>query len=184
MAIAKYKKPCGKNTPGNSRLFTTEIANITGLTNTAGEISAVTMEALATFKEFDVDIDTLQVSGEGNAGATTVNTPTIQALFGKNTAALRSALNGIAEQMSCGIAAIILDNNGNAWLFGFNDVELGERPLNKMTYNFDSGVTLADEGVSAYTVTFSGTSQVLPLPFDDALKASIKDGTAAFIEYN
>ena len=50
MAIVKYAKSCSKNVGGNSLLAIAEVANITAVTVTTGEVSAITGTNLPYFR--------------------------------------------------------------------------------------------------------------------------------------
>ena len=65
MAITKYPRACSRNSAGNSKVFLTEISNITSVTYTAGEVSAITMNASTKFHEIGADIDSIQFTQEG-----------------------------------------------------------------------------------------------------------------------
>lgn len=184
MAIANYKKACSANKPGNAMLAYTEVGSMTSFTITAGEVSAVTPEVGLTFHQFDADIDTIQVTSEGAGGSSYFQTNKIVAKFSKLSKELITAKQSLVDTVACGALAIVLDNNGQAWLVGYSSAEGFRRPLNKVTANFDSGAALADEGTSAYTITMEGTSGYDAIPFDTATNATIVAGTAAFITWN
>ena len=60
MAIANYTRTCGKNVPGNNKVYITEKDNISSITVTAGEVSAVTMATGLTFHELQADKSTVR----------------------------------------------------------------------------------------------------------------------------
>ena len=184
MAIAKYSKTCGKNVPGNSRLFFVEAANISSITVTSNEISAVTMANTAKFREFGADIDSIKFTIEGTGSASYSEVQKLEAKFSKKTTALITAKNSLLDAVACGVAIIRVDNNANAWLSGYTFKDKNRRAYNKITTNFDTGAKPSDEGTAAYTITLEAEGFDDELPFDTTLNAAIVGGTATFIDYN
>ena len=185
MAIAKYSKTCGKNVPGNSRLFFVEAAKISSITvTTSNEISAVTMSDTTKFSEFGADIDSIKFTIEGTGSASYSEVQKLEAKFSKKTTALITAKNSLLDAVACGVAIIRVDNNGSAWLSGYTVKEKNRRAYNKITTNFDTGAKPSDEGTAAYTITLEAEGFDDELPFDTTQNASIIGGTASFIDYN
>ncbi len=184
MAIAKYSKTCGKNVPGNSRLFFVEAANISSITVTSNEISAVTMSDTAKFREFGADIDSIKFTIEGTGSASYSEVQKLEAKFSKKTTALITAKNSLLDAVACGVAIIRVDNNGSAWLSGYTFKDKNRRAYNKITTNFDTGAKPSDEGTAAYTITLEAEGFDDELPFDTTLNTAIVGGTATFIDYN
>lgn len=183
MAIAVYAKVCTKNTPGNQSIFYDEVGSITSVTIASGEVTAVTM-GTGTFSEFDADIDSIKLTMEGSGGSSYFQSNKVEARFSKLTKALVTAKQSLVDAINCGAVAIIVDNNSQAFLVGWNASELGTRPLNKITANFDSGMKPSDEDTGAYTITLEGETGYDAVPFDTTTNATILAGTAAFITFN
>ena len=187
MAIAKYSKTCGKNVPGNSRLFFTEAANIGSITVTSDKISAITMNGTPTpvkFQEFGADIDSIKFTIEGTGSASYSEVQKLEAKFSKKTTALITAKNSLLDAVACGVAIIRVDNNGKAWLSGYTMNDKNRRAYNKITTNFDTGAKPSDEGTAAYTITLEAEGFDDELAFDTTLNTAIVGGTATFIDYN
>lgn len=184
MTIAKYSKTCGKNVPGNSRLFFTEAANIGSITITSSEISAVTMSGTTKFHEFGADIDSIKFTIEGTGSASYSEVQKLEAKFSKKTTALITAKNSLLDAVACGVAVIRVDNNAKAWLSGYTVNDKNRRAYNKITTNFDTGAKPSDEGTAAYTITLEAEGFDDELSFDTTLTGSIVGGTATFIDYN
>ena len=184
MAIAKYSKTCGKNVPGNSRLFFVEAAKISSITVTSNEISAITMSDTTKFREFGADIDSIKFTIEGTGSASYSEVQKLEAKFSKKTTALITAKNSLLDAVACGVAIIRVDNNANAWLSGYTFKDKNRRAFNKITTNFDTGAKPSDEGTAAYTITLEAEGFDDELPFDTTQNASIIGGTATFIDYN
>ena len=184
MAIAKYSKTCGKNVPGNSRLFFVEAGNISSITVTSNEISAVTMSNTTKFREFGADIDSIKFTIEGTGSASYSEVQKLEAKFSKKTTALITAKNSLLDAVACGVAIIRVDNNGSAWLSGYTVKDKNRRAYNKITTNFDTGAKPSDEGTAAYTITLEAEGFDDELPFDPTFNAVIVGGIATFIDYN
>ena len=186
MAIAKYSKTCGKNVPGNSRLFFTEAANIGSITVTSNAISAITMNGTPAvkFQEFGADIDSIKFTIEGTGSASYSEVQKLEAKFSKKTTGLITAKNSLLDAVACGVAIIRVDNNGSAWLSGYTLKDKNRRAYNKITTNFDTGAKPSDEGTAAYTITLEAEGFDDELSFDTTLTGTIVGGTATFIDYN
>ena len=183
MAIAKYSKVCSANTPGNSKIFFAEVASITSITLTSGEISTVTMSGSNKFFQFQADADTIQFTQEGVAKQSASETFKLTAKFSKKTKELIAAKQSLVDAVVCGVIVIRQDANGQCFLSGWNDVDKGGRPYTGITVNFDSGTVPTDEGMNAYTITLDGTNGYDELPFKSDINATIIGGTAAFISW-
>ena len=184
MALTKYARSCSRNTPGNSKVFLTEIANVTSITVTSGEVSAVTMSGTTKFVQYGADADTIQLTSEGKGGTTYNQTKNLVMKFSKKTALSIAAVNALRDAVPCGLAAIRIDSNGQCFLSGYNATDKGGRPYDKMTDNFDSGTKPDDEGANSYTVTLTCMSGYDEIPFDATTTAAIVGGTANYIDYN
>ena len=181
MAIAKYSKVCSANTPGISKFWVTEVANITACTIASNEVTALTNSTK--FKPFQADADTIQFTQEGSGKQSYAETFKLVAKFSKKTKALITAKQSLVDGIICGLAVIRQDANGQCFLSGYNAVDLGARPYNKISVNFDSGAAPTDEGMNAYTITLEGTGGQDEVAFDATLTAGIVGGTSAFVDW-
>ena len=184
MAITKYTKTCGKNIPGSSRIFFTEAANITSITVTDDQVSALTMESNTNFAEFAADLDSIKMTVEGKGSTSYSKTLKLEAKFSKKTKDLIAAESALADAVACGVAVIRVDNNGYAWLSGYTLNDKNKRAYTKITSTFDSGTKPSDEDTAAYTITLEAEGFEDEMPFDATLTAAIVGGTAPFIDYN
>lgn len=184
MAIAVYPKVCAANVPGNTTILFTEVANVTSITIVSEEITVVTMDGATKFRQFDADTDSVKMTLEGSGGNSFFQNNKIEARFSKLTKELITAKQSLVDGINCGLLAVVLDGNGQAWLMGWNTADLGRRPLNKITANFDSGMKPSDEDTGAYLITLEGESGVDPLPFETTPNGTIVDGTASWAAWN
>jgi len=185
MAIANYTRTCAKNTPGNTSLFFTEKDNITSVTVTSGEISAVTMGTGLTFHEVQVRKHTIRRKQEetGNDGNISIK-HTLECVFiglGKDLITLKTA---IYNALACGLVAVIKDANDQSWLSGWNDTTYGVDAYSTINATEDSGVKASDDEMGTYTLIIEAESGYNDLPFDTTQNAAIKGETATYITFN
>lgn len=184
-AIAVYTKACEKNVGGNTAVYLTEATNISSVTVTSGEISALTMDSGKTFHKVAFDQDGAIHTQEGTGNANNISyTHRVEMYFAKPSTALNTFRDALAAASPCGILAIVQDANGNSWLVGYNETDEAERPLRLVADSLNSGQTPTDEDGQRVTIALEGVSGYLSLPFDDTLKATISGGTATFITYS
>nr|AKH47527.1 hypothetical protein [uncultured marine virus] len=185
MAISNLVKVCGKNTSGNSKVFYSEVGNITSITITGGEVAAVTMSSTNKFHEFDADLNTINFIGTGTGKTSYSKTQALKIGISKKTTATIAAVKSLADAVPCGVVAIRLDNNGQAFLSGWSDNLSNGTPYNQIDDVYDSGTTRADESpAQSYEVTLTGTTDGDEIPMDATVNATIIAETAAFITFN
>lgn len=191
MAIAAYKACKGKNVPGNDPLlFLVETDKITSVTETSDQISAVTMETIETvdqkFKQVLADFDSVQYTSEGTFKTSGGETESLIARFSYPSTEMQLLKNEIKAAVACGVAAIFVDANRNAWCMGISAAskEGKSRPINQVVFAEDSGVLMTDEDMQQVTMTFSRLSGWGRVEFDDTLTSAIAGGTATFIDWD
>lgn len=179
MAIAAYTKSCTKNVAGNSAIYYVEVSDVTAITVTAGEISALT--ATTGFKQAQADLDSIVRTEEGaGTGGNIAYTHRVEAKYSKPTAALNILRISLAEASACGILVIVTDGNGTSWLVGYNETDGFNRPLRLVQDAFNSGAAPTDEEQKT-TIALEGVNGYVSLPFNSTLGATITGGTALFI---
>lgn len=184
MAITKYSRVCGKNTPGNHDiLFLAPKADIESFTITDGEVSAVTMVIGKKFKQIQADIDGVQFTSEGTGKTSYRETQSLLMRFSKKTKTLIALKEELTEEIACGIVAIRVDANGQAFLSGYSVPEGLSRPYNEIESNFDSGREPSDDDVQMYTITIKRIGGYDEIPFNTATNATILSGMADFIDW-
>ena len=194
MAISEYIKTCAKNVPGNRlTVYLVEIAYANSLTVVAGEITALSVAsaggATGFFQRVQADIDSVSFVNEGAGQSNYNETQTLEMAFGKKTAALVDLKDDLVDAVACGIMAIRVDNNGQAWLSGWNEATKGgkERPYNRLETNFTSGAAPTDEDGGKMTIRLIRQAGHDELPFAAALNKPIIEGgatAALFIKFS
>lgn len=188
MAFTSFLKSCVRNTPGNQyQAYMCPVASITSITNTSGEVSAVTMNSTAKFQRVQGKLDNVQFTSEANLGNTANITHTLRMAFDKMTTALNNwffSTDGIADSVVCGMVVIHVDGNGQAWISGISpaSVEGALRPYQSATVNFDSGSAPTDDAAKP-ELTLTRTGAAPAYPFDSTINATIVGGTATFINW-
>jgi hypothetical protein len=93
-------------------------------------------------------------------------------------------LVALQDASPCGLFAIVLDGNAQAWLVGHNAVDVRERPLRlgKQTHDTGKGLNVAEGNV--VPVTLENECSAFALPFDSTTNATILAGTATFIKWS
>jgi hypothetical protein len=187
MALSLYTKTCAKNTAGNyNKVFLANPGDITALTLTTGEISALTV-ASPLFQAVHAEIDSVNFKIEGTGGQNYFTKQTLTMKFAKKTAALMTFLNNLTTAVACGVIAVRVDGNGVAWLSGYDasGTDKIARPYNMIKANFDSGTKPSDAEGNFYTIELSRESEWDETPFDSTLSAALLGGTAtAWVDYS
>jgi hypothetical protein len=190
--ISEYLKTCAKNVPGNRlTLYINQIRRANALTVTSGEVTALTVIATGAtgkFKKIQADIDTIKFMNEGAGGASYTETQTLEFKCAKKSTNLVALKEDLADSIPCGLVAIRIDNNGQAWLSGWQAADKGgkERPFSRLETSFDSGAAPDEEDQAAETFRLIRKAGYDELPFAAALNASILKASstaAAFIKF-
>jgi len=182
--ISEYLKTCAKNVPGNRlTLYVNQIRRANSLTVTSGEITALSVIATGATGKFvrvQADIDSIKFMNEGGGESSFNETQTLEFLCGKKTKNLIDLKDDLIDAIPCGIMAIRVDNNGQAWRSGWDAANRDgkERPFNRLETSFDSGAAPDDEEGAKATFRLIRKSGYDELPFATALNASILKASA------
>jgi hypothetical protein len=178
-ALAIFSQVCAKNTSGASRILIAEKANVTAITITAGEISAIT--GSNSFMRIDTILDSLEWNQEesrvglNNAKiANTINFDIMPPATATNT-----FLQALMDGSPCGFLAIIIDGNSKCWLVGHNATDLMLRPLRLDKQSGKTGKGIAVAEGNNIVISLGNECSGLALPFTSGLTASIVAGTEA-----
>lgn len=184
MALVKYARSCAKNVGGASFIAVAELASVTAITVTAGEISAIT--GTTPFKEIDAEQDSIKwdqnVEKVGNNNVKV--TQAVEFGIAKPDKTNNTLLQSLIDGSPCGFLAIVVDGNGQAWLVGYNSVDLTRRPLRLEAAPRTTGASPSDEGGQNFTPKLSCEGGGLALPFDTTLNGAIVAGTSTIIDWN
>ena len=189
--ISEYLKECSKNVPGNRlTLYINQIRRANSLTVTSDEVAALTVTATGATGKFvrvQADIDSIKFMNEGGGESSYNETQTLEFICGKKTSELIGLKDDLIDGVPCGLMTIRVDNNGQAWLSGWDSATRDgkERPYNRLETSFDSGAAPDDEEGAKMTFRLIRKSGYDELPFDTTLNAAILAGNstaAAFLK--
>ena len=163
---AGLTKSCAARSGGMVRLYLANEADVTSFTlvGGTGAYSAVTMVATKVFYKFDFEQDSAGFKFDGTLenGSFKVD-KTIEFFINLLSQVNRNGLQEIADSSSCGMIAIVEDNNATKWVFGYTEKFLKERPMKLQTNASDSGKAFTD--ANGTTVTLIGTDNEYPRTF-------------------
>lgn len=183
MAITTIGFQNGPNVPGISKIFVTKADNISSLT--IGEdyyLTGITMLTDKKFYEIRPEIDTISVENTVKITRTKVITKKISFDLGRNNNDQYTFLNTLWEVAPWGLAFIFVDNNGLAWLSGYDTVNKHFRAYKSLEAAYKSGEKISETGNNRI-FTFECETTELDYIFDGDLTGQITGGTATFIEY-
>jgi hypothetical protein len=184
MALAIYTRVCAKNVAGASKVFVAESSVITGITVTAGEISAVT--GTTPFMRIDAEQDSIQweekVEKVGNNNIKV--TQTIDFKLASPSTLLNTWKQAIIDGSPCGLFAIVIDGNGKCWLVGYNTTDLKNRPLRLNTFDQKTGANPSDADGQLLAVQLMHEAGGIALPFDATNTGTIVGGTNTMIKWS
>jgi hypothetical protein len=146
----------------------------TVVSDTEISIDIFTMSGAERFQEIQWEQDQGGFSWEAKANGVAYTLPKIEGAFDKISKELMILLESLELAANCGSAAIVLDNNQNAWLFGY--YVSNKYPLNIFENTGNSGKGLQDDEGNRVTVALSGNTKYKPALLNDTLTAIIIAG--------
>jgi len=178
MALALFHKQCSKNVPGNMYLFLTEATNVYSVTVSGGEVTDIVMENVTTFKQIQADRVKRLMNGRRVKSSWTNYAHTIEFVCSKPSKELNELSTALDDDQPCGVIAVVMDNNGQAWLVGWHESDEDERPLYLESETADSGDVIGSSGGN-HKYILSGTNDQIDLPLNDTLNQYILDSIEA-----
>jgi hypothetical protein len=151
---------------GLAKFYVASKDDITSLTITGGEVTAITMVALTKFYEFEPFQETGVWTETGErANCNTVVNQTITAVFPCHSQDTRDAIQEL-QDCCCGFVVIHEENNGSRWIWGTPKEITGlgiHYPAQLTAYESTTGTAINDQNQTSVTLTSRGTVQALPL---------------------
>jgi hypothetical protein len=151
---------------GLARFWIASKEDVTNLNITAGEVTAITMNGLTTFYEFEPYQETGMFMEAGErANCNTVLTQTLTAIFPCHAQETREAVQEM-QDCCCGFVVIHEENNGKRWIWGTpKDITgLGIHYAAQLSaFETTTGTAINDQNQTSVTLTSRGTVQALPL---------------------
>jgi hypothetical protein len=179
MAITGLTRTCTANKSGVNGLWICEVADVGTPTVSNGEITALT--GSATYHKCVPDIDeidhTEKIENTPN-GSKVTQTLTVKVT--NLTTIVAVYIQALLDASPCGMVAIYLDANNKAWLLGWNESDLSNRPLRFKTNDKKTGKAPGEDGNNTMFVLESIMTKPA-LPFNATLSGTITTGAAAFL---
>lgn len=134
-------------------------SDVTGVTATAGVITAITMASSAKFKKYQFAKNTGSLSSAYAISSENGNNyveSTLNLVFNRMETAKRIEITALAQS---DLAVIVKDANGKFWYLGYDE------PVTASTGGGDTGTARADR--NGYNITLIDTSHELPMEVDE-----------------
>ena len=195
MSITAYNRKNAKTISGNkASVFIAKRTWIDTITYDADltkypEITALAMETGKTFKEIQGDIDGVMYTGEGQGGLNYFSTQTLQVKITAKSKLVEALIKELKEDDGDDANEYVIirvDEENNAWLSGISrsDLQGAEQPWATFRDPFTSGQSVEDvDDGNKYTLTWERLSGARESLLSTALRDTILDGTAAFIDF-
>jgi hypothetical protein len=179
MAITGLTRTCTANKSGVNGLWLCEVADVGTPTVASGEITALT--GTGTYHKCVPDIDEIDVTEdtENTANGSKVTEKVVFKITNLTTT-VAVYIQALLDASPCGMVGIYLDANNKAWLLGWNESDLSNRPLRFMTNAKKTGKAPGEDGNNT-TVTLQAIMTKPALPFNSTLSGTIASGAAAFL---
>lgn len=183
MALAIFTRTCSKNVSGASKIFIAESASVTAITETSGEISAIT--GTTPFMRVDAEQDSVSWSEKGEAVGTNNFKVTNTIDFdivppSKDTNTFKSAL---VAGSPCGLLALVVDGNGKVFMVGYNTTDKKLRPLRIKMTDQKTGKGLSDTAGQVVPIQLGNECADFCMPLDSTLTAAVLAGTSTVIKW-
>lgn len=167
-SLTSILKSCDNNAGGIVKFYIAPADFVTGFTESAGIITAVTMSSTTTFVEFEFNRNTSnyeEVPTIDLVNGSTFYSQTLTLQLARREAVKRQALLLIASGQP-DLTIIVKDSNGLYWGFGFT-----EDKVNLTGGGGGSGTAKAD--LNGYTLTFTSESAEPQYEVDETVVLSI-----------
>jgi hypothetical protein len=179
MAIVALARTCTANKSGVNGLWLAEVADVGTPTVGSGEITALT--GSATYHKCNAEIDEIEVTEdtENTMNGSKVTQKIVFKVINLTTT-VAVYIQALLDASPCGMVAIYLDANNKAWLLGWNESDLSNRPIRFLTNAKKTGKAPGEDGNNT-TVTLQAIMTKPALPFNSTLSGTIAAGSAAFL---
>lgn len=179
MAITALARTCTANKSGVNGLWLCEVADVGTPTVSSGEITALT--GTATYHRCQPDIDEIEVTEDvENTSNGSKVTQKIVFKITNLTTTVAVYIQALLDASPCGMVGIYLDANNKAWLLGWNESDLSNRPIRFLSNAKKSGKAPGEDGNNT-VVTLQAIMTKQALPFNSTLSGTIAAGSAAFL---
>ena len=166
MAITSVRtKVCEAISGGVKTIYLADAINVTSFTLGTTEYTDVVMEATEIFYKFDFDQDTAEFreNSERSDNGGAITTQELEFFFKGMSQVDRDHIEDIIESSTCGIIAIIEDQDGTKWVLGYSEKQLKERALEMASVATLTGKLFSDAKGS--TIILNATTNELARTF-------------------
>lgn len=166
IALAGITMDCSSSIGGIKRVWLARYADVTDVTVTDNEISAITLASGAKWYEYQFRKNTGSLTSTLNVDDTNGNnyiTSELSLVFSRMETVKRLEMSALAVGA---VVAVVEDSNGNVWYLGKDDY---------VSASAGTGETgTAKEDRNAYTITLSTDSTDWPFELTDEAFAAVK----------
>lgn len=170
-----FTKTCAARSGGVKNIWLGNRADIAsaGFTLTSGVYTAVTMETTKVFFKYEFDEDSAEHRFNTAVENQSVSvTNEIEFYLGKLSATMRDNLQAMLDTSPCGMVAIVEDNNGVKWVYGYTENHpstsaVHGRPLMASAVEAASGKVFTD--ASGANVVLQCVNNKAPLTFSGSV---------------
>lgn len=166
-----YSVDCSTNCSGGLyKFWLASIGDITSLTFTAGELTAITMVATKKFYEFTPYQETASwVEAGERTNCNTVVTQTLTGVFPCHSQDVKEAIDEL-KACCCGFVVIHEENNGSRWIWGvpynlttgITDTYV-HFPAQLTAFETTTGTAINDQNQASITIVSRGTTLASPV---------------------
>jgi hypothetical protein len=161
---SSFSLPCSANTGGLSRIWLTDVDNVSSFTLSGGEYTAATMVSSAVFYLFEFEQDTAAMRNNASReNYSTVVSHELEFYLTKLNTTQRNALQDIIDSSTCGMIAIAETANTEKWVLGYSENHTVNRPLKLQSIESTTGAAFTDANGS--TVILAGSDTEMPRVF-------------------
>lgn len=181
MAVTVFNRTCTANKSGCINFWLANVANTGTPTVSSGEITALT--GSGTYKRIQPDIDELDVTEDientPNGSKVTIK---VTMKFTNLTTTLAVFRQMLLDDSACGLVGIYCDSNGKAWLLGWNESDLTNRPLRLISDAKKTGKAPGEDGNNV-VVVLQAIMTKPALPFNSTQSGYIANATTGSATY-
>jgi hypothetical protein len=170
ITLSGFKRQCGRQTGGVSRIGIAKASDIKSVTVTEGAITAIEFKDDAKFKDYESAVDQAEFTYAN--GETT-----LLIRLNRVGKAASQVNNELADLAPCGLVALAQLNNGETVLIGYSEEFKLTRPIIAFDSNATSGKALTDENF--FDITLKTTQVLAPLFLSDSVEIDTLFAAAA-----
>lgn len=170
ITLTGYKRQCGRQTGGVSRIGVAQASDIKGVTTSEGAITGIEFKGDVRFVDIESAVDQAEYTYANGETSLLIRLNRV----GKESSRLN---NELADLAPCGLVALAQLNNGETVLIGYSEEFKLTRPIIAFDSNATSGKALTDENF--FDITLKTTQVLAPLFLSDSVEIDTLFAAAA-----